>query len=241
MAAEYDDRDTAGTCQLERGGSRLRAATGNPGVVHDEDAGASHRPGNTQPVGIYAPDVDNFRRDAQPDQRQVHARPHDADKRMRTRPALAAWHHSDGRRPGVHAGLPPQRVALVAQERGKHLAQPRSRLGRARRTLRLIPAQVLSKRLAAHREPNGRDSIRKQPASLAKRHFTLITPGESSPNRPPAGAAEHTQMLGPPTDIPCTHQKVDNRPVADAGFQAADVLGPLDVVRPSDLDGYMER
>lgn len=131
VTAKDHDRDTARAGQLERGGGRLGAAAGNPGIVHNEDIGADRRPGDPQPVHVHAPDVNHPRHGAQPDKRQVHAGLHDAEKRMVTRPALTARHDGDGRRPSAHAGLPPQGVAPFAQENGERLAQPRSGLWRA--------------------------------------------------------------------------------------------------------------
>jgi hypothetical protein len=63
---------------------------------------------------------------------------------MSTRAALPGWHHRNGRRPGIHASLPPQGIAFVPQEGGKRFSQPRRRLGRVRGAIRFIPAQVLS-------------------------------------------------------------------------------------------------
>lgn len=93
VAAKDDDRDATRAGQLKCGGGRLGAAAGNPGVVHDEYIRVGYRPGNPQPAGIHAPDVGDLRRDAQPDQGQVHARADDADKRMDARTALPARDH----------------------------------------------------------------------------------------------------------------------------------------------------
>ena len=88
---------------------------------------------------------------------------------MSTRAALPAWYDSDGCRPGVHVGLPPQCIAFVPQEGGQRFSQPPSRLGRVCGAIRFIPAQILSEWSATHRVPDRRDSIRENPASLTHR------------------------------------------------------------------------
>ena len=93
VAAKDDDRDATRAGQLECDRGRLGAAAGNPGVVYDQYIRAGYRPGNPQPAGVHTPDVGDLRRDAQPDQGQVHARPDDADKRMDARTALPAGDH----------------------------------------------------------------------------------------------------------------------------------------------------
>lgn len=79
MPPDDDNGDTAGTGQLEGGGRRLGAATGDPGVVYNKDVGAGDRIANSHPARVNASNVDLLRRDSQPHQGQGNARPDHAD------------------------------------------------------------------------------------------------------------------------------------------------------------------
>jgi hypothetical protein len=200
---EDNDRDATRTGQLQGRGGRLNAATGDPRVVDNQDIGTGDRIANAHPAWVNAPGVDRPWHDGQPHQGQGDARPDQAGKRMVTRAALPARHHRDGRRPAAHPRGRPDRAAAAGQERAKHLAEPRPgrRDLRRRDAIRLVPAQVGGERPATHRVPDRRDSVREQPAGLAQRQVTLVTPGKASSNRSPASSADHTPMLGPPADI----------------------------------------
>jgi hypothetical protein len=91
---------------------------------------------------------------------------------------------------------------VLGEEPGEQQAQPvrGGRRGGRVRVLRLVPAQVVRQRAAAYRVPERRDRIGEEAAALAARQIALEAPGKPVPSRPPAGSAEHNQILGNATD-----------------------------------------
>jgi len=70
---EDDDGDAARAGQLECGGHRLGAATGDPRVVYYKDIGAGDRIAGPRPARVNASGVDLSRHDGQPYERQRNA------------------------------------------------------------------------------------------------------------------------------------------------------------------------
>ena len=86
---------------------------------------------------------------------------------------------------------------VAGEERAKQLAQPAGgRRGRRRGdAIRLVHAEVLGQRPAAHRVPDRRDGIREQPASLAAPPVHTDSTGHNQP-QPVPGKFGRTRLDG---------------------------------------------